>query len=256
MGFVLGASFFFGMYGRNVTEGEIASQHEKGPANETTKPKKDETDETLAFYTLWLMAFTGILAFATIGLGGATVLLYATGEKQFKFAIRSSIRQSRDMQASINLARAEFTATHRAKIIIQSAYLAFHGGNGFPAQVHFTIVNTGETEATITEYTVQPYIQPTDAAFAPYFEDTTPVIPTEAMTIALGEPAAVIALCDPVNSQRYEAFRAGNAKLFVLGHVSYAASDGIRRTTGFCRVYSEETGDWHVVRDSTYEYAY
>lgn len=44
--------------------------------------EKEKTDEALAEYTLWLMAFTGILAVATIGLGAATVGLYLTGEKQ------------------------------------------------------------------------------------------------------------------------------------------------------------------------------
>jgi hypothetical protein len=110
MGFVLGASFFFGMYGRNMTEGSVANQHEKEPTNETARSKKDEADEALAFYTLWLMAFTGILAFATIGLGGATVLLYATGEKQFKFAVRSSIRQFRDMRDSVAAATSAASA--------------------------------------------------------------------------------------------------------------------------------------------------
>ena len=80
--FALGASFFFGLYGRDVTESSITAQHEKQPANETTESKKDENDEALAFYTLLLMIFAGVLAFATIGLGEATVLLYATGEKQ------------------------------------------------------------------------------------------------------------------------------------------------------------------------------
>ncbi len=89
MGFVLGASFFFGLYGRNVTESEIASQEKHYTSAEKTNSNKQETDAALAYYTLWLMAFTGVLAFATIGLGIATVMLFGTGEKQFKFAIRS-----------------------------------------------------------------------------------------------------------------------------------------------------------------------
>lgn len=104
VGFSLGASFFFGMYGRNVTEASIASQKVERPSEE--KPKqKEEIDEALAYYTLWLMVFTGVLAAATVGLGIATVMLYSTGEKQFRFAIRTGIKQSRDMQESIRLTR-------------------------------------------------------------------------------------------------------------------------------------------------------
>jgi hypothetical protein len=124
MGFALGASFFFGLYGRNVTEGSITAQHEQQSANETTKSKKEDSDEALAFYTLWLMAFTGVLAFATVGLGIATAFLYATGEKQFKVAIRSSIRQSRDMQASVAAAEKSATAADlsaKAVIVVERA---------------------------------------------------------------------------------------------------------------------------------------
>jgi hypothetical protein len=114
MGFALGASFFFGLYGRNVTESSIAAQHEQHPTNETAKPKKEESDEALAYYTLWLMAFTGVLAFATVGLGIATAFLYATGEKQFRFAIRASVKQSRDMQASVKVAQDTANAAKRS----------------------------------------------------------------------------------------------------------------------------------------------
>jgi hypothetical protein len=114
MGFALGASFFFGLYGRNVTESSIAAQHEQHPTNETAKPKKEESDEALAYYTLWLMAFTGVLAFATVGLGIATAFLYVTGEKQFRFAIRASVKQSRDMQASVKVAQDSANAAKRS----------------------------------------------------------------------------------------------------------------------------------------------
>jgi hypothetical protein len=198
--------------------------------------EKASCDPT-AYFTLWLVAFTGILAVSTIGLGVATLGLYQAGKNQ------------------IELARAEFAATHRAKLIIQSARLAFQGNDAQPAQIHFTIINTGETDATITEYMVQPYVQFNDDGFTPHFERGTPIIP-EDMKVALGEPAFVIALCESVHWHRYKEFEERRAKLFVLGRVSYAASDGIRRMTGFCRSYSDQTGDWHVVKDSTYEYAY
>jgi len=192
--------------------------------------KLSDPNNVTMLATIAIAAFTGTLWWSTRSMQKATL-------------------------TSIELARAEFTATHRAKIIVQSARLADQGDDDRPAQINLTIVNTGETDATITEYTVQPYIQVNDAAFTPYFDRGTPIIP-EDMKISLGEPATVIALCEKVDWLRYDEFLSGNAKLFVLGQISYAASDGIRRNTGFCRVYSKETGDWHVVKDSTYEYAY
>jgi hypothetical protein len=128
MGFVLGASFFFGFYGRNVTEGSIAAQHEQQPTNEPTKSRKEESDEALALYTLWLMGFTGVLAFATIGLGIATAFLYATGEKQFRVALRASIKQSRDMQASVAAAESAVLVSRQVGESQVRAYLSCVGG--------------------------------------------------------------------------------------------------------------------------------
>ena len=52
LGAALGGSFFFGFYGRNVTESSITSQKERAPAHEAVNSKKEESDEALAFYTL------------------------------------------------------------------------------------------------------------------------------------------------------------------------------------------------------------
>jgi hypothetical protein len=164
MGFALGGSFFFGLYGRNVTEGSIAAQHEQQPAKEPPKSKKEESDEALAFYTLWLMGFTGVLAFATIGLGIATAFLYATGEKQFRVAIRASVKQSRDMQASIKVAQdAAKAATRSAEIADRllvissrpwvdlrveiSGPLKFDPVDGCSIKIKVTLLNIGRSPA-------------------------------------------------------------------------------------------------------------
>src|SRR6266704_1016108 len=43
-------------------------------------------DDPVAYFTLWLVGFTGVLAVSTIGLGVATVFLYRAGEKQIEVA--------------------------------------------------------------------------------------------------------------------------------------------------------------------------
>lgn len=123
MGFALGASFFFGMYGRNVTESRHVAQDEQQAFNEAAKSRKEESDEALAYYTLWLMAFTGVLAFATVCLGIATVLLYVTGEKQFAFAIRSAIRQGKSTKESVEVAKRSADIAEQALVAGQRAYV-------------------------------------------------------------------------------------------------------------------------------------
>lgn len=97
------------------------------------------------------MAFTGVLALATIGLGGATVLLYFTGEKQFKFAIRSGIRQSRDMQASVNETRRIGEAQVSAYVDISNCEIFFVGLGVLGIQAHpmvrINATNTGQSPA-------------------------------------------------------------------------------------------------------------
>jgi len=87
MGFALGGSVFWGLYGPKTTIEQVSQPAEHQTAKYEAKSKKHETDEALAWYTFWLMVFTGILAVATVGLGAATVGLYLTGEKQAKIAM-------------------------------------------------------------------------------------------------------------------------------------------------------------------------
>jgi len=56
---------------------------------------KETTDGALAEYTLWLTIFTGALAFATVGLGAATLGLYLTGEKQVEITRQALIGDQR-----------------------------------------------------------------------------------------------------------------------------------------------------------------
>src|SRR5262245_20488499 len=91
--------------------GQTAEQHSTG---HEAKSKKEETDEALAHYTLWLMIFTGILAFATIGLGVATFGLYLTGEKQIRINAENAALQARDTQASIKAAESAAQAAQKS----------------------------------------------------------------------------------------------------------------------------------------------
>lgn len=246
MGFALGASFFFGMYGRNVPESSVTAQHEKKSADETTKSKKDETDEALAFYTLWLMAFTGILAFATIGLGAATVLLYATGEKQFKFAIRSSIRQSRDTQESIRAAQAlarsaaDSAYSERAWISQEraepgTAKNLFMNGVIHKENLLVSLVwrNTGRSPATnVNIFTTSKVLAAEDPV--PVFEESGPFLEERkgilGPTIAAAGEMQVIVDNDVIN------VKTGKSNWYVYSKVTYGTvfEPHITRTAESC----------------------
>jgi hypothetical protein len=82
MGFAVGGSVFWGLYGPNVTIKQGHTVTVEHPAKHDATEEKEKADEALARYTFWLTVFTGVLAFATVGLGIATVGLYLTGESK------------------------------------------------------------------------------------------------------------------------------------------------------------------------------
>src|ERR1700733_2459461 len=86
MGFAVGGSFV-AAYQIPLSQHESSTNPEQNPSDQNSKEK---SNEALARYTLWLTMFTGVMAFATVGLGIATVGLYATGEKQIKIALRTA----------------------------------------------------------------------------------------------------------------------------------------------------------------------
>jgi hypothetical protein len=123
MGIAIGGSVFWGLFGPNVTlqMSEASLEHARSVHDARSK---DETDEALARYTLWLMVFTGILALATIGLGGATLGLYWTGEKQIDLIEKNSVAQARDMQASIDAATKSSNAANRSAAAAEQALVS------------------------------------------------------------------------------------------------------------------------------------
>ena len=75
MGFNLGGSVFWALYGPNTTREQADAAYEYRSADHTAE--KEKADEALARYTWWLTTFTLIFALATIGLVGATIGLFS-----------------------------------------------------------------------------------------------------------------------------------------------------------------------------------
>jgi hypothetical protein len=93
MGFAVGGSFV-AAYQITLPQHETSAEAEQGSANQNTKEK---SEDALARYTFWLTICTGVMAFATIALGIATIGLYATGEKQIEVALK--IANAADLSA-------------------------------------------------------------------------------------------------------------------------------------------------------------
>jgi hypothetical protein len=137
MGFAIGGSVFWGLYGPNTTIEQADTAAKKQPAKHSATEEKEKADEALARYTFWLTLFTGVLAFATICLGVATVGLYLTGEKQAMIAKLTSLRQFRQTRESIALARQTAEAAEQSVIEANRAWIKVDIQVGGP--IHYNV---------------------------------------------------------------------------------------------------------------------
>jgi hypothetical protein len=104
IGFLLASLFWIAVLGWQAayTPPEIDKQkcyesaEKQGRKSEECKTMWERTtSDPVAFFTFWLVVFTG-------GLGVSTVMLWLAGEKQIEFLRESAASQGRDMQASIS----------------------------------------------------------------------------------------------------------------------------------------------------------
>jgi hypothetical protein len=196
-------------------------QYSGTTAEHRSASDQEKTDEALARYTWWLTFFTGILAFAPIGLGISTLGLYLAGERQLK------------------LARNEFVSIHRPKLIIRQLQL----DNLLLDQivkVQLSIINIGETEATLRfiaaeialwnrRYWEAPGIDPIAKPFGP-------------KVIRNGQRiSAVIVSRFKITADQIKAAQQGNLTICAVGEFTYTDAIGTEWRTGFRRDYDFST---------------
>jgi hypothetical protein len=205
-----------------------------------------------------LVAWTKVLAFATIGLIAATAILGYFG-----------LQQSRDMKDSIAVAnraneldRRNFEGIHRPKIRVKHLLLAGGLLDGKPILVNLTCVNNGTANAFIQRIGLRYFIVQ-DGQDLPII----PAIPTRlvfggqiiesGLNYEFREIPGDIVLTTEQNADIQER----RAKLFCIGFVSYEDAAKRTRITGFCRELTfvqdamvQENCRFRVFKDPDYEY--
>jgi hypothetical protein len=248
MGFALGGSFVFGLYGPQATAQYISNAAKHQPADHDAKSKKEETDESLAYYTLWLMVFTGILAVATVGLGGATLGLYLTGEKQIEVGRTTAKAAELSARAAIG--------SELPILNVESISLTAFGDGipplpGLPPkrfQVFVTFKNVGRTAAFPTAFCVQG-LACQNLPNAPNYTaimDLTPgkIIRQDGSYFIEGGHITI-------SDAKITAIQAGEIKLWVFGFVSFLDFLDMSRDYRFCFSWGtdEVSGEVGLRRD-------
>jgi hypothetical protein len=186
-----------------------------------------------------------LTALATVAIGYFTWTLW-----------RATTQQGRLTQQSIDLARDEFNATHRPKIIVRSFQI---GDHDLPAgkQINFIFFaqNIGDSAAKIIEVHSATFVHnagdpiPTDLSF-PFFEPFNVVLESGQRELFPGNGGSTL-----VEIEHRQIF-AGESDLYCMGTVVYIGAGGTRkRETGFCRRYRPRENRWDII-ESEYEYAY
>jgi hypothetical protein len=226
MGFVLGGSCFWGVYGPNLTTKDVETiQQHSTTAPEDAKPQSGKADEALALYTFWLTILTGLVALATCGLVAATLFLYFTGEKQLVLLRDLTTQQANDTRV---LQRAYVSVLPRgiAPYLSTNERLAcdvsFYNAGNLPArEVSWFIDKALSTDPHRKTFPVTE----------PFYGNNILPPKSEMRKGAVGT--------DTGPFERFiEGGRGDDRWLYVWGQVRYKDGFGQQRFTSFCHRYN------------------
>jgi hypothetical protein len=201
--------------------------------NAQTEITQDRTAVFIADYTGVLALFTGVLATVS--------------------AVSNWL-----IWQQILLARKEFNATHRPKIITRFFRVnTTERGVGLEklTNVSFFIANDGSSDAFVTEIGTRVFNWP-----GPYTRGTREIefnVRQSKSVLGAGEevplytehtfPRALTLVDRPENS--------GDI-WWCIGYIKYRDANGIGRVTGFCRKWNFKTKAWDREPDDDWEYSY
>ena len=184
-----------------------------------------------------LVLFTGLLTIFTALLWHSTKKLWTETKK------------------TVDLARQEFIASHRPRIIVRGFQITDRDMPiGKQIGIVFTAQNIGDTEGKIVEVRSATVIllatekMPTDFSF-PFSETFNFTLASGTKELFPANGASV-----SINNESTAVYT-GHCALYCLGTLVYKDIGGTRRETGFCRRYFPREDIWEVI-ENEYEYAY
>jgi hypothetical protein len=181
----------------------------------------------------WIIDPNSVTAVSTVVIAAFTIVLAWVGWCQ-----SSLIRKS------IDLARAEFLSTHRPRLIVRQfqldPVLVDH-----PIRVTFSVINAGNTEATLRFVAGEVALWDTDDRIyvAPGIDPLQrPIIDERIRQLENGRRVAFTAESRfTVAEWQSDAVDSKRLRIRCIGEITYADRRGTDRRTGFHRTYEVET---------------
>jgi hypothetical protein len=182
LGFLIATVLWTGVLGWQAAY--APTEHEKQVCYEAAQKSGHKTEECkslwerttsdpVAFFTFWLVV-------STVGLGVSTLMLWRAGEKQLAHLETASATQSRDMQASIGVARDATKAADRSAQVAERALILtdrpwiavrvemtgelIFDTDEIDAEIGITIKNVGKSPASYLTFHANLCIDLLDAA--------------------------------------------------------------------------------------------
>ena len=258
----------------------LKTEKTNGELNDEEAKKRDESDERarktkaddklveltgdLARYTLLLFIATAILVLVT----GALVCVGFLQVKDAKKSIDASEAAANAARDTVILARDEFHASQRPKLVIHSVRLLPDLRKDQPAEVEFAIVNAGTAECTVTGSAVHmEYAIPSDRQYLPNLRENG-VITAQRFMVGARDEFKVTGGARENSFRADRDFKAGfghpvpisphdnERVLYLGGWVEYSEMGGSVRTTYFRRMLSIAGNHFTVTDDPDDEKTY
>lgn len=239
---------------------------EQAKQEEADRTEKRAIEQQTINLTEQIKDFTGALVLVGIVQAFIFVLQLIVFGKQAT-RLRETVATAEDSadiaRKSVDLARDEFNATHRPKLIVRRIAPIEHEDNGYPIGVRYAVHNVGDGVATIVAMSEKiwlpgdsinlPAIPPYDIAIEQSimlesgdwreFRCITPVDDREELAFRFGFGEAK----SPINP-------ATDADILFLGYIDYVDRLGRKRQTAFLRLFDCKVKRFNPINHHEYEY--
>jgi hypothetical protein len=224
------------------TEAEAEEdRHERKEKAELDRRLVDLTAE-LSTYTGGLYSATVILAIATVALVIATVGL-----------VIMAVLQSRDMKASVDLARAEFVATHRPRVIVRLIQEPWYETGSMIRKAWVTVVNVGVNPAILEEFGGDIAYRNRYGWLPPGLDASPKEIASVTLLSGQRHRFTVSAKLPYTDNDAFYV-ATGDRSTHIVGSLKYLDGQGVVRETAFSRTYDELAETFSISEDPEEEY--
>jgi hypothetical protein len=224
-----------------------------------TKTLQDIAAESVAFYTMVLAVFTGVLAAGVL----VQIWLLIKADSNARLGLEIGAQQAKISADQAEFGRLQFIATHRPKVRIKHVELSSNILDQKPITANITLISEGPTDAFLQELGIGFFIERKGKILPPVSKfQPKKIFENQRGLLKSGVSATFYNEGDGTSTAEGPAIGRRDLNLYCVGYLHYADSVGNIRTSAFCRVLEFEqislswvdTGRFREFKDPDYEY--